>query len=110
MFDVSSIKAKSLGGAKFWLLVMDDATGYVWSYFIKKKSEVAERQEANTQQQDDMDRTSRTDHWLVGSTALRFAHTQEQAGTRKFLLRPSLGRNHCRLDLQVLPAHHRATS
>ena len=40
MFDVSSIKGTSFVGAKFWLLVMDDATGFIWSYFIKKKSEV----------------------------------------------------------------------
>ena len=40
MFDVSSIKTRSIGGAKYWLLVMDDATGFTWSYFLKKKSEV----------------------------------------------------------------------
>ena len=34
MFDVSSIKKKSFGGAKFWLLIMDDATGFIWSHFI----------------------------------------------------------------------------
>ena len=38
-FDVSSVKARSFGGAKFWLLVMDDATGYSWSYFLKQKSD-----------------------------------------------------------------------
>ena len=36
MFDVSSIKRKSFGGAKFWLLIMDDATGFIWSYFIRR--------------------------------------------------------------------------
>ena len=37
--DISSIKAHSFGGAKYWLLIMDEATGYCWSYFLKKKSE-----------------------------------------------------------------------
>ena len=39
-FDVSSIKNKSFGGSKFWLMIMDDATDYIWSYFLKNKSEV----------------------------------------------------------------------
>ena len=38
-FDISSIKAKSYGGAKFWLLVVDDKTDYAWSYFLKNKSD-----------------------------------------------------------------------
>ena len=42
-FDVSSIKAKSYGGAKFWLLVMDDATGFIWSFFLKYKSQVKDK-------------------------------------------------------------------
>ena len=42
MFDISSIKTRSIGGAKYWLLVVDDATGFTWSYFLKKKSEVPE--------------------------------------------------------------------
>ena len=42
-FDVSSIKAKSFGGSKFCLLIVDDATGFAWSYFLKKKSEVPEK-------------------------------------------------------------------
>ena len=40
---MSSIKAKSYGGAKFWLLVMDDATGFIWSFFLKYKSQVKDK-------------------------------------------------------------------
>ena len=39
--DISSIKSRSFGGSKFWLLVVDDATGYKFSYFLKRKSETA---------------------------------------------------------------------
>ena len=28
-FDVSSIKTRSYGGARYWLLVMDDAIGFI---------------------------------------------------------------------------------
>ena len=41
--DVSSVKAKSFGGAKFWLLIVDHYTDYCWSAFLKTKSEVGER-------------------------------------------------------------------
>ena len=34
------IKAQSFGGAKYWLLIVDNATGFKFSYFLKKKSEV----------------------------------------------------------------------
>ena len=37
--DISSIKAKSFGGAKYWLLVLDEATGYAFSFFLKRKSD-----------------------------------------------------------------------
>ena len=39
--DISSIKARSFGGAKYWLLVLDEATGYAFSFFLKKKSDTA---------------------------------------------------------------------
>ena len=42
-FDVSSIKARSYGGAKYWLLVMDDATGFIWSFFLKYMSQVKDK-------------------------------------------------------------------
>jgi transposase InsO family protein len=38
--DISSVKTKSKGGKKFWLLVMDEATKYCWSYFLPKKSDL----------------------------------------------------------------------
>jgi len=40
--DISSVKAKSYGQRKFWLMVMDDCTDYCWSYFLKQKSELQE--------------------------------------------------------------------
>jgi len=36
--DISSIKYESLGKAKFWLLLIDDATDYCFSFFMKQKS------------------------------------------------------------------------
>ena len=38
--DTSSVQVESLGGAKFWLLVVDDFTDMAWSYFLKAKIEV----------------------------------------------------------------------
>jgi hypothetical protein len=40
--DISSVKTPSYGGANFWLLIQDDFTGYLWSYFIKAKSDLPE--------------------------------------------------------------------
>jgi transposase InsO family protein len=40
--DLSWTLQPSYGGTKYWLLVMDDLTGYVWSFFLKTKDEVAE--------------------------------------------------------------------
>lgn len=40
--DISSIKHTSLGGSKFWLSVIDDATDMCWSFFLKKKSETSQ--------------------------------------------------------------------
>ena len=39
--DISSVKTESFGGSKFWLLVLDDASDYCWSYFLKKKSDLS---------------------------------------------------------------------
>jgi hypothetical protein len=39
-FDIGSIKAKSYGGSKFWLLVVDNKTDFAWSYFLKNKSDM----------------------------------------------------------------------
>jgi hypothetical protein len=41
--DTSSVKAKSFGGSKFWLLVVDDCTDVAWSAFLNKKSDQVER-------------------------------------------------------------------
>ena len=38
---ISSIKTRSFGGSKFWLLLVDDANGFKFSYFLKRKSETA---------------------------------------------------------------------
>ncbi len=34
--DISSIKARSFGRAKYWLFVMDEATGYCFSFFLRQ--------------------------------------------------------------------------
>jgi len=39
--DISSIKANSLGGKKYWALAVDDATSMKWSFFLKKKDELS---------------------------------------------------------------------
>jgi hypothetical protein len=41
--DISSTKASSFGGAKFWLLVVDHFTDYCWSAFLIQKSHLADR-------------------------------------------------------------------
>ena len=33
--DISSVKTRSFDGSKFWLLLVDDATGFKFSYFLK---------------------------------------------------------------------------
>ena len=37
--DTSSVRDKSRGGSKFWLMIADDATSKKWSFFLKKKDE-----------------------------------------------------------------------
>jgi hypothetical protein len=39
--DITSIKAKSIGGSKFWLVIVDDATSMTWSMFMKQKNHAA---------------------------------------------------------------------
>jgi hypothetical protein len=36
--DIISIKERSIGGAKFWALIVDDYTDYCWSFVLKNKS------------------------------------------------------------------------
>jgi hypothetical protein len=38
--DISSIKERSINGAKFWALIVDDYTGYCWSFVLKNKSDL----------------------------------------------------------------------
>ncbi len=38
--DISSLPDLSLKGSKFWVLLVDDATRYKWSYFIQTKDEI----------------------------------------------------------------------
>jgi hypothetical protein len=40
--DISSIKATSYGGNKFWVLVVDDKTNKSWSFFVKHKDDQVE--------------------------------------------------------------------
>jgi transposase InsO family protein len=35
--DISSIKERSIGGAKFWDLIFNDYTDYCWSFVLKNK-------------------------------------------------------------------------
>ena len=40
--DISSMMYPSLGGRKHWLLIVDEATDYTHSFFLKKKSDMTE--------------------------------------------------------------------
>jgi hypothetical protein len=41
--DISSVLNSSYGGANFWLLIQDDFTNYLWSYFLKDKRDLPEK-------------------------------------------------------------------
>ena len=41
--DLAALKAPSLGGASFWLLLVDDYTKFKWSVFLKHKSDLAHK-------------------------------------------------------------------
>jgi len=43
MIEICSVKHKSSGGNKFWLMILDDATDFVWSMFLKSKSELSSK-------------------------------------------------------------------
>jgi hypothetical protein len=43
MVDISSVNVPSFGGAKFWVLVMDDCTGMCWSFFVVAKSKMPDQ-------------------------------------------------------------------
>ena len=39
--DISFVNHRSLGGNKFWLLIVDDLTRMKWSFFLKAKSDLS---------------------------------------------------------------------
>ena len=41
-FDISSHLTLTFGGKKHWLLVIDDSSNYVWRFFLKEKSDLAD--------------------------------------------------------------------
>jgi uncharacterized protein with PIN domain len=41
--DISKFTHTSIVGSKYWLLVVDDATNYTWSFFLKQKSNTTQR-------------------------------------------------------------------
>ena len=41
--DITSVKVTSYGGNRFWLVVVDDATGMTWSVFLKRKSDLGNK-------------------------------------------------------------------
>jgi hypothetical protein len=38
--DISSVNKPSYGGSKYWLLIVDEASRFKWSYFLKSKDEL----------------------------------------------------------------------
>jgi hypothetical protein len=38
--DISLIKERSLGGAKFWALIVDNFTDFCWSVVMRDKSDL----------------------------------------------------------------------
>ena len=41
-FDISSPSTPTFGSKKHWLLVVDDSSDYIWSFFLKEKSDLAD--------------------------------------------------------------------
>ena len=41
--DLSSVQTASIGGSRFWCLVVDEATKMKWSFFLKEKSQLSEK-------------------------------------------------------------------
>jgi hypothetical protein len=41
--DISSNAEMSFGGAKFWVLIIDNYSDYCWSYTLKRKSDLKEK-------------------------------------------------------------------
>jgi hypothetical protein len=40
--DISYVNTTSFGGYKYWLMVQDSYTDYLWSFFLKQKSETSD--------------------------------------------------------------------
>ena len=40
-FDISYVQQKVYGCSKFWLLIVDQCTDMSWSYFLKRKCDLA---------------------------------------------------------------------
>ena len=38
--DISGPYSKSIGGSEYWLLIVDDFTGKLWSCFLEKKKDI----------------------------------------------------------------------
>ena len=38
--DISSVRHESIGGSKFWVLLVDEFTKFKWSKFLKQKSDL----------------------------------------------------------------------
>jgi hypothetical protein len=43
LVDISLVSARSIGGAWFWVLVMDDYTGMCWSFFVPVKAKMPDQ-------------------------------------------------------------------
>ena len=41
--DISSVKHRSIGGTKFWCLIVDEYTNMKWSFFLKSKGELKDK-------------------------------------------------------------------
>ena len=41
--DVSSMKMRSLGGSKFWVLIVNDFSVYMWGISFQKKSDLSKK-------------------------------------------------------------------
>ena len=40
-FDISTPSTPSVGGKRHWLLVIDNSSDYIWSFFLKENSNLA---------------------------------------------------------------------
>jgi hypothetical protein len=41
--DISCLKNSSFGGSKYWLLIVDEATNMMWSYFLRRNPEASRK-------------------------------------------------------------------